>query len=367
MSCEDSRGWRYAKPLRGWGSRCCLFFFASEAALVVSPVARSIARRGQAPSWREGLGRRAGEEHRSTGTSPVVAGRPRAACWRGVSLDGDKPRRGGRVSGGVLARSIARRGRAPSWREGLGRRAARSIARRGRAPLWREGLGRRVLARSIARRGQAPSWREGLTSDSTDARRSNSLKLSTKLPQPTPDQLLPLIAQRSPANSRTTPSAPSQKTPDAWPELLDQACGKTEIFVGACEKGWGADSLFYGYRRSLRLRGLSLAAPCSTGPLWQPPDHESNQLETLEVDRETGGVISKKPLPTERANGSTDKQASVVDASYGSKHVVRLIEFQCPTESIWKFKSPKPCNASWTPTLSTVLTYFHLPNLEKES
>ena len=145
-------------------------------------LARSIARRGQAPSWRGcsvvsfwrgasldgGKPRRgvvarscrSGEEHRSTGTSPVVAWlfgrvvlarsiarRGRApswrgcsvvSFWRGASLDGDKPRRG------VVVRSC---------RSGEEHRST------GTSPVVAWLLGRVVLARSIARRGQAPSWR----------------------------------------------------------------------------------------------------------------------------------------------------------------------------------------------------------------
>ena len=89
---------------------------------------------GTSPVVAGGVGVRAGEEHRSTGTSPVVAGGVGCACWRGASLDGDKPRRGGRGWVCVLARSIARRGQAPSWREGLGGACWRGASLEGNTP-----------------------------------------------------------------------------------------------------------------------------------------------------------------------------------------------------------------------------------------
>ncbi len=151
------------------------------APLAESLLARSIARRGHAPSWRRlwrsrcwrgalldgDMPRRggasggvvAGEEHCSTGTCPVVAAplaesllarsiarrghAPswrrlwRSRCWRGASLDGDMPRRGG-ASGGIVA--------------GEEHRST------GTCPVVAAPLAESLLARSIARRGHAPSW-----------------------------------------------------------------------------------------------------------------------------------------------------------------------------------------------------------------
>ncbi len=145
-------------------------------------LARSNARRGHAPSWRRPRRGRcwrgatldgdkprrggvhggvvAGEEQRSTGTSPVVAAstagsllarsnarrghapswrRPRRGrCWRGATLDGDKPRRGG-VHGGIVA--------------GEEQRST------GTSPVVAASTAGPLLVRSNAQRGQAPSWR----------------------------------------------------------------------------------------------------------------------------------------------------------------------------------------------------------------
>ncbi len=191
-----------------------------------SLLARSNARRGHAPSWRRSRRNRcwrgatldgdmprrggvpagivAGEEHRSTGTCPVVAASPpesllarsnarrghapswrrprRDRCWRGASLDGDMPRRGGVPAGIVAGEEQRSTGTCPvvaaspagivageehrstgtcpvvaaSPPESL---LARSNARRGHAPSWRRSQRESLLARSIARRGLAPSWR----------------------------------------------------------------------------------------------------------------------------------------------------------------------------------------------------------------
>ncbi len=102
-------------------------------------LARSIARRGQAPSWR---------------ACPVVV------CWRGASLDGDKPRRGVRVRLWFAGEEHRSTGTSPVVAYVFGWvLLARSIAQRGQAPLWRTCSGGVLLARSIAQRGQAPLWR----------------------------------------------------------------------------------------------------------------------------------------------------------------------------------------------------------------
>ncbi len=98
-------------------------------------LARSIARPGQARAWREDALGLVGEEHRSPGTSPGVAGRRVGAGWRGASLARDKPGRGGKTrwervgEEHQLARDKPRRGGKTRW-DGL----ARSNARPGQAP-----------------------------------------------------------------------------------------------------------------------------------------------------------------------------------------------------------------------------------------
>ncbi len=198
-----------------------------------SLLARSIARRGHAPSWRR----------------PI-----RDRCWRGASLDGDMPRRGGVRSGivageehrltgtcpvvaasdpgSLLARSIARRGHAPSWRRPIRDRYWRGATLNGDMPR-RGGVRSGIVAGEEHRlTGTCPVvawslrkrlWRRGATLDAetntitpkTTCRQREHpttkkprTRTRTKNREPTPKNQEPRTKNQHP---RTTPYLAFQK------------------------------------------------------------------------------------------------------------------------------------------------------------